>query len=68
MERPALHRLLADVQAGLVDCVVVYRADRITRSIVDFARIMDTLQTQEVSFVSVTASFDTGQPGGRRNG
>ena len=65
MDRPALRRLLSDVEAGEVNCVVVYRADRITRSIVDFARIMDTLQTHDVSFVSVTESFDTSQPGGR---
>ncbi len=65
MDRPALQRLLADVEAGHIDCVVVYRADRITRSIADFARIMETLQTHDVSFVSVTESFDTSQPGGR---
>ena len=65
MDRPALGRLLADVETGEIDCIVVYRADRITRSLVDFARIMDTLQTHNVSFVSVTESFDTRQPGGR---
>jgi DNA invertase Pin-like site-specific DNA recombinase len=53
MDRPALRRLLADIEAGEVDCVVVYRADRITRSLMDFARIMDSLQAHEVSFVSL---------------
>ncbi len=65
MDRPAIGRLLADIEAGDIGCVVVYRADRITRSLIDFARIMDTLQKHDVSFVSVTESFDTSQPGGR---
>ena len=65
MDRPALKRLLANVEAGNINCVIVYRADRLTRSIMDFARIMDTLQTHDIAFVSVTESFDTSQPGGR---
>jgi site-specific DNA recombinase len=65
MDRPALQRLIAAVEAGEIDCVVVYRADRITRSLVDFAKIMEILQKHDVAFVSVTESFDTSQPGGR---
>lgn len=53
MERPALKQLLADVEAGLVNCIVVYKVDRLTRSLLDFARIMETLEKHGCSFVSV---------------
>jgi len=59
MDRPALKRLLADVQAGKVDCVVVYKVDRLTRSLFDFARIIEVLDKHGVSFVAVTQQFNT---------
>src|ERR1051326_5515420 len=54
MERPALQRLLADVWERLVDVVVVYKVDRLTRSLADFARIVELFDAQGVSFVAVT--------------
>ena len=59
MERPALTRLLDDVRSGVVQCVVVYKVDRLTRSLLDFARIVEVLDQQGVSFVSVTQQFNT---------
>lgn len=59
MDRPALKRLLADVQARRIDCVVVYKVDRLSRSLLDFASIMGTLDKHNVSFVSVTQQFNT---------
>jgi site-specific DNA recombinase len=66
MERPALRRLLADVKAGKVDCVVVYKVDRLTRSLFDFARIVEVLDKQGVSVVAVTQQFNTTTSLGRR--
>ena len=65
MERPGLHHLLRDVQAGKVDVVVVYKVDRLTRSLPDFARIVDVLDAQPTSFVSVTQQFNTTTSMGR---
>ena len=65
MERPALGRLLTDIQAGRVDCVVVYKVDRLSRSLLDFARIMGTFEKHGISFVSVTQQFNTSVPVGR---
>jgi site-specific DNA recombinase len=65
MERPALQRLLADIEAGKVDCIVVYKVDRLSRSLLDFARIMGTLEKHRVSFVSVTQQFNTTNSMGR---
>lgn len=65
MERPALQRLLADVNAGRIDCVAVYKVDRISRSLLDFARMMETFDRHQVSFVSVTQHFNTATPMGR---
>ncbi len=65
MERPALRRLVADVEAGKVDCVVVYKVDRLSRSLLDFGRIMDSLDSTGVSFVSVTQQFNTASSMGR---
>jgi site-specific DNA recombinase len=65
MERPALKRLLEDVSAGRVDVIVVYKVDRLTRSLSDFARIVDTLDKHDVSFVSVTQAFNTTSSMGR---
>jgi site-specific DNA recombinase len=64
-DRPGLQRLLADVGAGKVDCVVVYKVDRLSRSLLDFARMMETFDRQRVSFVSVTQQFNTATSMGR---
>lgn len=65
MERPALKRLLTDIEAGEIDCVVVYKVDRLSRSLLDFARIMETFEKHGVSFVSVTQQFNTTNSMGR---
>ena len=65
MERPGLQRLMADVDAGLIDVVVVYKIDRLTRSLADFARIVERFDATGVSFVSVTQSFNTTSSMGR---
>ncbi len=65
MERPALKRLLADIDAGEIDCVIVYKVDRLSRSLLDFARIMETFDRRGVSFVSVTQQFNTSTSMGR---
>ncbi|TVQ64290.1 MAG: recombinase family protein [Phycisphaerales bacterium] len=65
MERPALRRLMADMEAGRVDCVVVYKVDRLSRSLMDFARMMELFERQRISFVSVTQQFNTTQSMGR---
>lgn len=65
MERPALKRLLADIAAGKVDTVVVYKIDRLTRSLSDFAKIVDVLDKAGASFVSVTQAFNTTTSMGR---
>jgi len=65
MERPAFRRLMADIEAGLIDCVVVYKVDRMSRSLLDFTRIMGTLEKHGVSFVSVTQQFNTTSSMGR---
>ena len=54
LDRPALQRLLAAIAAGQVDCVVVYKVDRLSRSLLDFARLMETFEKHQVAFVSVT--------------
>ncbi|NRA30253.1 MAG: recombinase family protein [Parvularculaceae bacterium] len=65
MERPALTELLADIDRGLIDGVVVYKVDRLTRSLTDFARIVEHFDARSVSFVSVTQSFNTTSSMGR---
>jgi DNA invertase Pin-like site-specific DNA recombinase len=65
LERPALQRLLDDVRAGRIDTVVVYKVDRLTRSLGDFAKIVDVFDAQGVSFVSVTQQFNTTTSMGR---
>jgi DNA invertase Pin-like site-specific DNA recombinase len=65
MERPALARLLADITAGRIDVVVVYKVDRLTRSLADFAKLVELFDSQNVSFVSVTQSFNTTSSMGR---
>ena len=59
MERPALIEVLADIKAGKVDVVVVYKIDRLTRSLMDFAKIVEVFDSHKVSFVSVTQQFNT---------
>ncbi|MCA3714703.1 recombinase family protein [Phenylobacterium sp.] len=65
LERPALKALLADVEAGRIDVVVVYKVDRLTRSLTDFARIVEAFDAKSVSFVSVTQAFNTTSSMGR---
>ena len=64
-ERPALQRLMQDVAAGEIDCVVVYKVDRLSRSLLDFAKLMGTFEEQNVAFVSVTQQFNTNHSMGR---
>jgi site-specific DNA recombinase len=65
MERPALHALLNDIDHGKIDVVVVYKVDRLTRSLADFAKIVERFDKRSVSFVSVTQSFNTTNSMGR---
>src|SRR5438445_3755917 len=65
MDRPALQRLLADLTAGRVDTIVVYKIDRLTRSLTDFAKIVEIFDTTGASFVSVTQQFNTTTSMGR---
>ena len=65
LERPALQRLMRDVDAGKVDQIVVYKIDRLTRSLADFAKLVDRLDASKASFVSVTQSFNTATSMGR---
>ncbi len=65
MDRPALQRLLADLKQGLVHIVVVYKVDRLTRSLADFAKIVELLDSQRASFVSITQQFNTTTSMGR---
>ena len=65
LERPALKALLTDVESGLIDMIVVYKIDRLTRSLSDFAKLIDCLDAKGCSFVSVTQSFNTSSSMGR---
>ena len=65
LERPALKRLLADIQARKIDCVVVYKIDRLTRALMDFSKLVDLFEKHSVTFVSVTQSFNTTTSMGR---
>ena len=65
MEGPALKRLMADIRDGKVDCVIVYKVDRLSRSLLDFARMMQVFEEHRVSFVSVTQQFNTASSMGR---
>src|ERR1700680_3829713 len=65
IERPALKRLLEDVEASKVDVIVVYKVDRLTRSLTDFAKIVQALDARRVSFVSITQQFNTTSSMGR---
>jgi site-specific DNA recombinase len=65
MLRPGLKALLGDIEAGLVDVIVVYKVDRLTRSLADFAKIVEQLDARQASFVSVTQAFNTTTSMGR---
>src|SRR5437660_4353375 len=65
LDRPALERLLVDIEAGLVDCVLVYKVDRLSRSLLDFARLMSTFEQRGVNLISVTQQFNTTASMGR---
>ena len=65
MDRPALRQLLADIEAGNIDTVIVYKVDRLTRSLADFARIVAIFDAAGVSFVSITQAFNTTTSMGR---
>jgi site-specific DNA recombinase len=65
LDRPALQQLLADVRAGKIDIVLVYKVDRLTRSLADFAKLIELFDAHDVSFVSVTQSFNTSSSMGR---
>lgn len=65
MQRPALQALIGDIQHGLVDIIVVYKVDRLTRSLTDFAKLVDVFDAHQVSFVSVTQAFNTTNSMGR---
>src|SRR6201984_2593313 len=65
MERPALQRLMADIAKGLIDAVVVYKVDRLTRALADFAKMVEVFDARGVSFVAVTQQFNTTTSMGR---
>src|SRR6516225_8156519 len=65
MDRPALQRLLADIEAGKIDCLVTYKIDRRSRSLLDFARIIGIFEKHHVSFVSITQQFNSATSMGR---
>ena len=65
MDRPALQKLIEDIKAGKLDLVVVYKVDRLTRSLADFARLVELFDQHDVSFVSVTQQFNTSTSMGR---
>jgi len=65
MDRPSVARMMADIEAGKVDCVVVYKVDRLSRSLIGFARLMELFERKKISFVSVTQQFNTTQSMGR---
>ena len=65
LDRPALKRLLEDIEKGLVDVVVVYKIDRLSRSLMDFAKLVEVFDRNDVTFVCVTQSFNTTTSMGR---
>ncbi len=65
LERPALRQLLKDIDSGLVDVIVVYKIDRLTRSLADFAKLVEAFDAKEISFVAVTQQFNTTTSMGR---
>src|SRR4030081_1230417 len=65
LERPALRRLLADIELGRVDVVVVYKIDRLSRSLMDFSKLVEVFDRRSVTFVSITQAFNTTTSMGR---
>jgi site-specific DNA recombinase len=65
LDRPALQRLLADIQAGHINCVLTHRVDRLSRSLLDFAKLMELFEQHQVAFVSVTQHFNSATSMGR---
>src|SRR5262249_2634247 len=65
LERPALKRLLADITTGKIDAVLIYKLDRLSRSLLDFARIMEIFEKHQVAFVSITQQFNSATSMGR---
>ena len=65
LERPALKQLLVDIEQGKIDIIVVYKVDRLSRSLSDFAKLMELFDQHQVSFVSVTQQFNTTNSMGR---
>ena len=65
LDRPALKRLLADIEQGRIDNILVYKVDRLSRSLMDFAKLVETMEAHGVTFVSVTQSFSTTTSMGR---
>lgn len=65
LKRPALQQLLRDVEAGMVDMIVVYKIDRLTRSLIDFSKLVEIFDRNQCSFVSVTQNFNTYDSMGR---
>jgi DNA invertase Pin-like site-specific DNA recombinase len=65
LDRPALQRLIEDIEEGLVDVIVVYKIDRLSRSLADFAKLVEVFDRHDVTFVSVTQSFNTTTSMGR---
>jgi hypothetical protein len=65
LDRPALKKLLRDIEAGRIDVVVVYKIDRLTRSLADFAKLVETFDARSISFVAVTQQFNTTTSMGR---
>jgi site-specific DNA recombinase len=59
MERPALKRLLADIEAGRIDAVMTYKVDRLSRSLLDFAKMMDLFERLHIAFISVTQQINS---------
>jgi len=65
IDRPGVRQLLADIEAGKVDCVVVYKVDRLSRSLIDFSKMMELFEKHGVCFVSITQQFNTNTSLGR---
>jgi site-specific DNA recombinase len=65
LERPALQKLLSDIKDGRVDCIVVYKVDRLSRSLLDFTQLLEVFEKNNVTFVSVTQNFNTNSSMGR---
>ncbi|MDP8265673.1 MAG: recombinase family protein, partial [Candidatus Aceula meridiana] len=65
IDRPALQKLLADIKAGGIDCVIVYKVDRLSRSLMDFTQLLEFFDKHNVAFVSITQAFNTNTSMGR---